>query len=128
MATSKLARTLSKPMHIWLVPLAVAAMLLMCAAARGADEAKLKSYGQHLSQECTSCHRVDGIDNGIPSITGWPVDVFTRTIKFYQQGARSNPVMVSVAKSLDDDQVHALALYWSSVSRVLPKDQPKAKK
>ena len=38
-------------MHIWLVPLAVAAMLLMCAAARGADEAKLKSYGQHLSQE-----------------------------------------------------------------------------
>jgi cytochrome c553 len=128
MTTSKLARTLNNPLHLWLVPLGIAAGLLTSAAARGADEAKLKSYGQHLSQECTSCHRVDGIDNGIPSITGWPVDVFMRTLKFYQQGARSNPVMVSVAKSLDDDQVRALALYWSSVPRVLPKDQPKAEK
>ena len=96
---------------------------------RGADEAKLKSYGQHLSQECTSCHRVDGIDNGIPSITGWPVEVFMRTLRFYQEGARTNPVMVSVAKSLDDDQVRALALYWSSVPRVLPKKpQPQGRR
>ena len=128
MATSKLTRTLRKPVPLRLVPLGLAAGLCAAAAANAADEAKLKSYGQHLSQECTSCHRVDGIDNGIPSITGWPVDVFMRTIKFYQQGARSNPVMVSVAKSLDDDQVRALALYWSSVPRVLPKAQPKAKK
>lgn len=115
-------------MHIRLVPPAVAAILLMCVAAHAADEARLRSYGQHLSQECTSCHRVDGIDNGIPSITGWPVDMFTRTIKFYQEGQRTNPVMVSVAKSLDDDQVRALALYWSSVPRVLPKAPAKAKK
>jgi len=112
----------------WLVPLGVAASLCTAVAAGAADEAKLKSYGQHLSQECTSCHRVDGIDNGIPSITGWPVDIFMRTLRFYQQGARSNPVMVSVAKSLDDDQVRALALYWSTVPRVLTKDQPKARK
>jgi cytochrome c553 len=115
-------------MRRWLVPLGVAASLCTAVAARAADEAKLKSYGQHLSQECTSCHRVDGIDNGIPSITGWPVDIFMRTLRFYQQGARSNPVMVSVAKSLDDDQVRALALYWSTVPRVLTKDQPKARK
>ena len=128
MATSKPAATLSNPMCRWLVPLGVAASLCTAVAARAADEAKLKSYGQHLSQECTSCHRVDGIDNGIPSITGWPVDIFMRTLRFYQQGARSNPVMVSVAKSLDDDQVRALALYWSTVPRVLTKDQPKARK
>ena len=34
------------------------------------------SYGRHLAQECTSCHRLDGIDNGIPSIAGWHVDIF----------------------------------------------------
>ena len=119
---------MSKPVHLWLVPLGIAAALSTSVAARAADEAKLKSYGQHLSQECTSCHRIDGIDNGIPSITGWPVEVFTRTLRFYQEGARTNPVMVSVAKSLDDDQVRALALYWSSVPRVLPQAQPKAKK
>lgn len=118
---------MSKPVHLWLVPLAFAAGLSTSVAARAADEAKLKSYGQHLSQECTSCHRIDGIDNGIPSITGWPVDVFTRTLKFYQEGQRTNPVMVSVAKSLDADQVRALALYWSSVPRVLPKAPPKKK-
>jgi cytochrome c553 len=118
---------MGKPVHLWLVPLAVAAVVFTSVEARAADEAKLKSYGQHLSQECTSCHRVDGIDNGIPSITGWPVDVFMRTLKFYQDGQRTNPVMVSVAKSLDADQVRALALYWSSVPRVLPKAPTKKK-
>jgi cytochrome c553 len=116
---------MGNPVHLWLVPLAVAAL---STTARAGDEAKLKSYGQHLSQECTSCHRVDGIDNGIPSITGWPVDIFMRTLKFYQEGQRTNPVMVSVAKSLDAEQMRALALYWSSVPRVLPKVPPKAKK
>jgi cytochrome c553 len=140
MATSKLAGTSSNPIHRRLVPLGLAARLVAgllaslaasvtaSTAARAADEARLKSYGQHLSQECTSCHRVDGIDNGIPPIAGWPVEVFMRTIKSFQEGQRTNPVMVSVAKSLEEDQVRALALYWSSVPRVLPKDQPKAKK
>ena len=124
MATSKPAATLSNPMRLWLVPLGVAASLCTAVAARAADEAKLKSYGQHLSQECTSCHRVDGIDNGIPSITGWPVDIFMRTLRFYQQGARANPVMVSVAKSLDDEQLKALAAYWATV----PKGKPRPKR
>ena len=34
--------------------------------AASADDAKLKSYGRHLAQECTGCHRIDGVDNGIP--------------------------------------------------------------
>jgi cytochrome c553 len=128
MATSKFASTLCKPVHLWLVPLGVAIGLLSCVAARAAEEARLKSYGQHLAQECTSCHRPDGVNNGIPSIAGWPADILERTLRFYQQGARTNPVMVSVAKSLDDEQVRALALYWSSLPRVLPKAPPKAKK
>src|ERR1700752_2782949 len=58
-----------------------------------ADEVKLKTYGQHLAHECTSCHRIDGIDNGIPSIVGWPAETFISTIKFYRDGSRTNPVM-----------------------------------
>jgi cytochrome c553 len=106
-----------KPVHLGVVPLTLAASLLNSVAARAADEAKLRSYGAHLAQECTSCHRVDGVENGFPSITGWDVDTFTRTLRLYQQGARTNPVMGSVAKSLDDDQLRALALYWSSVPK-----------
>lgn len=87
-----------------------------------ANDAKLMSYGRHLSGECSSCHRIDGVDNGIPSITGWPVDDFIATMMFYRNGARPNPAMVSVAKSLDDDQMKALATYYNS----LPKPAKKA--
>jgi cytochrome c553 len=82
-----------------------------------ADTARAKAYGQHLSGECTSCHRADGVDNGVPSITGWPADDFVTTMKFYSSGARENPVMKSVAGSLDDAQIAALAAYFGSLDR-----------
>jgi cytochrome c553 len=104
--------------------LALALGLASWSIAAAEDDAKLKSYGRHLAQECTGCHRIDGVDNGIPSIVGWDAQRFMTTLRFYQAGARTNPVMVSVAKSLDADQVAALAAYYGS----LPKPAPKAKK
>jgi cytochrome c len=107
----------------------LAALLLPQAAAlpqaltvTAAEDAKLKAYGRHLARECTGCHRIDGVDNGIPSIIGWQADVFVATVRFYQTGKRTNPVMVSVATSLDDKQLDALAAYFAS----LPKPPPKA--
>lgn len=85
--------------------------------AAASDAEKIKAYGKHLSGECTTCHRIDGVDNGIPSIIGWPVDDFTATLKFYQDGARSNPAMVSVAQSLDEDQITALATYFGGIQK-----------
>jgi cytochrome c553 len=92
--------------------------------AAAGDDTKLKSYGRHLAQECTGCHRIDGVDNGIPSILGWDAEQFVTTMRFYQAGQRTNSVMVSVAKSLDAEQLAALAAYYGS----LPKPQPKGKK
>jgi cytochrome c len=80
-----------------------------------ADAAKRKAYGENLSRECTSCHRLDGIDNGIPSIVGWDSDQFVITMKFYQEGLRDNAAMMSVAKSLDEEQLQALASYFASL-------------
>jgi cytochrome c553 len=100
--------------------LAGAALIALClwkAGDAGAQDGKLEAYGRHLVQECTSCHRVDGIDNGIPSIVGWQADVFVATMKFYQSGVRTNPVMVSVANSLDDKQLRALATYLGSLPK-----------
>jgi cytochrome c553 len=93
-----------------------------------ADEAKLKAYGRHLAQECTSCHRVDGVNNGIPSIVGWPTDTFIATIKFYREGSRSNPVMVSVASSLSDHQLDALAAFFASLPKPAPRNSAADKK
>ena len=82
-----------------------------------ANDLRKLAYGRHLAQECTSCHRIDGVDNGIPSITGWPTDNFLATMDFYRNGARDNQVMVSVVQSLDDAQVNALAAYYGSLPK-----------
>lgn len=91
-----------------------AAVPVLGSAAR-ADNAKLVRYGEHLSQECTTCHRRDGVDNGIPSILGMKPEDFEETLKYYKTGARENPAMVSVAQSLDDDQIKALGAYFATL-------------
>ena len=110
----------------WAVPVAFVSLFLGVGtfALASAEDAKQIAYGKHLSQECTGCHRLDGADNGIPSIIGWPAETLIETLKFYQTGARSNPVMVSVATSLSEKQVTALATYFAT----LPKPAPKQKK
>lgn len=94
-----------------------ASALLAATASTAADDARLRAYGRHLSAECSACHRVDGVDNGIPSITGWPIDDFVTTLRFYKEGARQNSAMVSVAQSLDDAQMEALAAYYGSLPK-----------
>jgi cytochrome c len=93
----------------------------------GAQDGKVLAYGKHLAQECTGCHRIDGIDNGIPSIIGWQADLFMATVKFYQSGARTNPVMVSVANSLNGKQLEALATYFGSLPKPVPKGKETTK-
>jgi cytochrome c553 len=83
----------------------------------GAEEAKLRAYGQHLAWECASCHRSDGLSNGIPSIVRWPTETFIATINLYRDGSRTNPVMVSVARSLNDRQIEALAVFFASLPK-----------
>ncbi len=84
--------------------------------APGRADPKSMAYGEHLSQECTACHRRDGSPGrGIPSIVGLEVDYFVTTMKFYQTGARDNQAMVSVAKPLDDEELRALAIYFGSL-------------
>jgi cytochrome c553 len=97
----------------------LAACVLACLAAPpvAADTARLSAYGKHLSGECTSCHRIDGVDNGIPSITGWDPEEFVATMIFYRNGERPNQAMVSVAQSLDDQQMQALAHYFGSLPK-----------
>jgi cytochrome c553 len=110
-------------------PLLIAALAWIGAPQlASADDAKLKAYGQHLARECTSCHRLDGVHNSIPSIIGWPIDTFIATMKFYRDGARTNPVMVSVANSLTDEQLRALAVFFASVPKPAKKTSPAERK
>lgn len=91
--------------------------ILLCCTFTGAADASddVRAYGEYLSGECTGCHRKDGSEKGIPSIVGWDVASFVAVMGSYKSGDRDNAAMVSVAKSLDDEQVFALASYFASL-------------
>ena len=85
----------------------LAAMVSGVAAAEG-DPA----YGEYLSGECVTCHRLDGEMEGIPAIIGWDDDLFIEAMRAYQSGARKNEAMANVAKPLGDEELQALAAYF----------------
>lgn len=69
-------------------------------------------YGAYLAGECTTCHRLDGVSEGIPPIAGWPVDAFVTVLTSYRDGAQENQAMRSVAKGLSDEDIEALAVFF----------------
>ena len=69
-------------------------------------------YGAYLAGECTTCHRLDGTDEGIPSITGWPLDDFVIALHAYKHAKRVHPVMQMVAGRLSDEEIAALAAHF----------------
>lgn len=72
-----------------------------------------RDYGEYLSSECVICHQADGADKGIPSITGWPVEDFVIAMHAYKVKARPHPVMQMMAGRLSDEEIAALAAYFT---------------
>lgn len=87
------------------------------AAAGDSDHDKLFRYGEQLAQECLTCHRRDGKDLGIPAITFMSEKELADALILYKTGRRLNKVMVSVATSLDETQMRALAIYLSFLGK-----------
>lgn len=92
----------------------VAASLGVFVAANGPLQAdELFEYGSYLSSECTTCHQLDGSYHGIPPITGWPEERFVEELKSYRNGQRNHKIMQNVARSLNDEEMAALARYFA---------------
>jgi cytochrome c len=72
------------------------------------------AYGEYLSGECVTCHLIDGTDNGIASITGWPTEVFITALHAYRSKARDHPVMRMITAPLADEEIAALAAFFST--------------
>lgn len=72
-------------------------------------------YGEYLSGECVACHSADGSDEGIPSITGWPAEDFVLAMHSYRQEIRPHPVMRMIAGRLSDEEIAALAAYFTTL-------------
>ncbi len=80
-----------------------------------ANDADLIAYGEYLSSQCVTCHQLSGIDNGIPSIVGWDTSSFYRVMVSYRLKERENKVMRTIAASLSDEEIKALAVYFSAI-------------
>ena len=74
-----------------------------------------RDYGEYLSGTCVTCHQIDGSDQGIPSITGWPRSQFVTVMHAYRGKHRKNPVMQQITAPLSDDEIAALAAYFEDV-------------
>ena len=70
------------------------------------------AYGEYLAGECVSCHGADA-DASIPRLQALRYDELIAALKAYREGTRTNAVMRSVARSLGDAEIEALAAYLS---------------
>lgn len=75
-----------------------------------------RDYGEYLSSECTTCHQASGKDEGIPSITNWPVEAFVIALHAYKNGHRKHPIMEMISKRLSDDEIASLAIFFNSIN------------
>ncbi len=97
--------------HRLLVGFACAAFL---AVPQGSLGDELLEYGEYLSSQCSTCHRLDAFEGGIPPLGHLPKDYFIIAMREYKSGRRDNPAMVSVATALTDEEITALATYYAA--------------
>mgnify|MGYP001627801465 FL=1 len=73
-------------------------------------------YGEYLSSECTTCHQLDGDNDGIPAIIGWPEEDFVVAMHAYKEKFRPHPVMQMMAGRLSNEEIAALAAYFGGLN------------
>jgi cytochrome c553 len=90
------------------------------AAGGNAPGAQIASQGAGGNvPACISCHGANGEGNpagNFPRLAGLPKAYFINQLTAYQDGRRSNPVMMPIAKGLTPQQIEALAAYYAELS------------
>ena len=70
--------------------------------------------GAQLAAMCASCHRLDGRDQGIPSIIGLDKKKLADMMEAFKSGKRSSQIMNVVARSFSTEEIDALADYLAA--------------
>ncbi|MEH2588913.1 c-type cytochrome [Bradyrhizobium sp. AZCC 1721] len=73
--------------------------------------------GAQLAAMCASCHRLDGGDDGIPTILGMSPELLTRAMLSYRSRERPSHIMRAIALSLSDEEIATVARYLAALSR-----------
>jgi cytochrome c len=74
------------------------------------------SYGEYLSSECLTCHKIQGETTGIPSIVGLDAEILATLLHAYRSKELNNKAMQMVAGRLDNEQIASLSAYFASLT------------
>jgi cytochrome c553 len=110
---SRHAASASGIRQIIMLSIAAGLLVLIVDRSMAADNAR----GAHLAAMCASCHRLDGRDEGIPSIVGLDKEEFASAMAAFKSGGHSSQIMHAVALSLSDGEIAALAEYLAAQPR-----------
>ena len=77
--------------------------------------AKAEGSLPQAAQVCVACHGQDGVAVApmYPSLAGQHEDYIERALNEYRHGGRKNPIMKQFAGALNDEDVAAIAAYFS---------------
>lgn len=72
---------------------------------------------------CANCHGVDGVAvlPGAANLSGQQKEYLRDQLRAYRSGARQNPQMSIIAKSLTDNDIETLAGWYSSIKVTVEK-------
>ena len=103
-------RYLLKPCAQWLVVFALSVSTFSTIA--GDAAASLAKLGN-----CVACHGADGIGKApqYPNLQGQKAAYLEKQLKAYKSGARKDPTMNTMAKSLSDADMADMAAYFANV-------------
>lgn len=80
----------------------------------GGAAAQDMAYGAHLAAGCATCHRAGSGTQAIPALQGMTRESIVAAMQAYRNGSRHDLVMASVARSLDEAGIEAVATFLSS--------------
>jgi cytochrome c553 len=91
-------------------------VLLTMLFAAAADAADIE-LGRYLGTECMTCHRAATATSTIPNIFGQAAPHLVEVIRAYRDKKLPNEVMQNIAARLKDDEIDALAAYFSQTKQ-----------
>ena len=93
----------------------IAAIAIMAAAYAADPQKQPKNTTPYYAANCANCHGTDGksTNTAIPSLAGRDRGYLEQTLKAYKAGTKSGTIMPQLSKGYTDDEISALAEYFS---------------
>jgi len=96
----------------WVIPILVVFSAVLRVAA-----AEEPAAAPRPDAACAACHGPGGhqpVSPETPRLAGQQFSYLVHALEQYREGARQNPIMGAMAKSLSDSQIQVLARYFAA--------------